>query len=132
VRKRLWLLPSLAAAAIASGCGSRNQGHTEGWQTCVDRNNVVVDEARCQEEQRRPSMSGALPLYLWYYYPFRSTIYPLGYGAPTGGYYSREPYAGVGTRSMGVPQLGAAAPSPRANVTRGGFGSSASQPSVGG
>ena len=127
--KRLWLIPPLAAAAIAAGCGSKpqppqGQGQGAGWQTCTDQQGRVVDERQCDARS-----TGYRPgLYRWYYYPFGGRPYPLGYGVPLGGTYSNEPHPGVSTRTLGVPG-GAAAP--RAGVVRGGFGKTGSGSSVG-
>jgi hypothetical protein len=112
--KRLWLIPSLAAAAIAAGCGrnappagqGQGQGQGTGWQTCTDQQGRVVDDSQCS-----PQASGYRPgLYRWYYYPYGGRTYPFGWGVPLGGTYSNEPHAGV----------------PRAGVSRGGFGATAS------
>jgi hypothetical protein len=122
--KRLWLIPPLAAAAIAAGCGSKpqpplGQGQGAGWQTCTDQQGRVVDERQCD-----PRSTGSRPgLYRWYYYPFGGRPYPLGYGVPLGGTYSKEPRPGVATQTMGVPGAG---------VVRGGFGRIGSGSSVGG
>src|SRR5471030_1351847 len=105
---RLWLVPSLAAAAIAAGCGSnpqslppqaQGQGQGAGWQTCTDQQGRVVDERQCDTRT-----SGYRPgLFHWYYYPYGGSPYPIGWGVPFGGSYSNAPVAGVVTRSNGVP-----------------------------
>ena len=121
--KRLWLIPPLAAAAIAAGCGSKpqvpqGQGDGTGWQTCTDQQGRIVDERQCDSRA-----AGYRPgLYRWYYYPFVGRPYPLGYGVPLGGTYSNEPHPGVATQTMGVPRSG---------VVRGGFGRTGSGSSVG-
>jgi hypothetical protein len=119
--KRLWLIPPLAAAAIAAGCGSRPQppqGQGDGgWQTCTDQQGRVVDERQCDSRS-----AGYRPgLYHWYYYPYGGRPYPLGYGVPLGGTYSSEPRPGVPTQTMGAPGGSA----PRSGVVRGGFGKTA-------
>ena len=123
--KTLWIVPTLAAAAIASGCGSRPpqpQGQGDGgWQTCTDQQGRVVDERQCDQRA-----SGYRPgLYRWYYYPYGGRIYPLGYGVPLGGSYSNDPFGGVPTRSMGTP-----AGAPRSGVVRNGFGKTGSSSST--
>jgi hypothetical protein len=115
--KKLWIVPTLAAAAIAAGCGSKPpqpQGQGDGgWQTCTDQQGRVVDERQCDQQA-----SGYRPgLFRWYYYPYGGPIYPLGYGVPLGGTYANEPRAGVPTRSMGTPRTG---------VVRSGFGKTGS------
>lgn len=119
MKKTLWLVPTLAAAAIAAGCGSRGQTvGGDGWQTCTDQQGRVVDERQCQGQ------GGYAPHpYRWYYYPYGGSHYPVGYGVPQGGYYSQQPYMGVATRSMGIPATGTARPA--SATVRGGFGSSA-------
>jgi hypothetical protein len=116
--KRLWLIPPLAAAAMAAGCGSnpqQGQGQGAGWQTCTDQQGRVVDERQCDSRS-----AGYRPgLFHWYYYPYGGRPYPIGYGVPLGGSYSNEPRAGVPT-SMGI------AGAPRAGVVRGGFGQTGS------
>jgi hypothetical protein len=117
--KKLWIVPTLAAAAIAAGCGSKPrqpQGQGDGaWQTCTDQQGRVVDERQCDSRA-----SGYRPgLFRWYYYPYGGTMYPLGYGVPLGGSYASEPRAGVPTRSIGTPGGTGA---PRSGVVRGGFG----------
>jgi hypothetical protein len=128
--KRLWLIPPLAAAALAAGCGSKpappqGQGDGTGWQTCTDQQGRVVDERQCDSRS-----AGYRPgLFHWYYYPFGGRPYPLGYGVPLGGTYSNEPRPGVPTQSMGVPGGGSA---PRSGVVRGGFGQTGSGSSAAG
>ena len=121
--KRLWLIPPLAAAAIAAGCGSKPQapqGQGDGgWQTSTDQQGRIVDERQCDTRS-----AGYRPgLYRWYYYPFGGRPYPLGYGVPLGGTYSSDPVAGIRSASGAVP---------RANVVRGGFGRTGSGSTVGG
>ena len=105
--KRLWLIPPIAAAAMAAGCVStpqppQGQGTGAGWQTCSDQQGRVVDENQCN-----PQTSGYRPgLFRWYYYPWGGRYYPIGWGVPQGGSYSNTPHAGV----------------PRTGVVRGGFG----------
>jgi len=93
--KRLWLIPPLAAAAMAAGCGSNRQPQGQdagaGWQTCTDQQGRVVDERQCDSRA-----AGYRPgLFHWYYYPFGGRPYPIGYGVPLGGSYSNEPRPGV-------------------------------------
>ena len=121
--KRLWLIPALAAAAIAAGCGSKPQAPQgqgdSGWQTCTDQQGRIVDERQCDTRS-----AGYRPgLYRWYYYPFGGRPYPLGYGVPLGGTYSNDPVAGIRSASGAVP---------RATVVRGGFGQTGSGSTVGG
>jgi hypothetical protein len=106
------LVTTLAAAAIASGCGSRRQ---QGWQTCVDRGQgTVVEQRYCDDEAPRAASPGYVPHYGWYYYP-RSYYWDapgLGARVPTGGNWSATPFA--------------SAPMARTGVVRGGLGSTAS------
>jgi hypothetical protein len=107
------LVSTLAAAALAAGCGSSPSA--QGWQTCVDRNQgTVVEQRYCDEEAPRTSMPGYGPHYGWYYYP-RSYYWEaptIGARVPTGGSYSALPL-----RSTPMARTGA--------VVRGGFGSTA-------
>ena len=127
--KRLWLIPPLAAAAIAAGCGSKpqtpqGQGDGAGWQTCTDQQGRVVDERQCDSRA-----AGYRPgLFHWYYYPFGGRPYPLGYGVPLGGTYSNEPRPGVATQTLGVP---GGTTAPRSGVVRGGFGQTGSGTAAG-
>ena len=111
----LSLVSTLAAAAIASGCGSF--GRRQGWQTCIDREtNVAVDRRYCDDEsdrQQRPS--SYVPHYSWYYYPrgYYRDAPGIGMRVPFGGTYSRTP-----TLSAPMARSGASA-------VRGGFGSTA-------
>ena len=122
MKNTLWLVPTLAAAAIAAGCGSRGRSSNAEaeWQTCVDQQGRVVDERQCQGPGGR-----AVAPYRRDDYPYGGPHYPIGYGVPLGGSYSAEPYAGVATHSMGVPKSGASRPASTGTV-RGGFGSTAS------
>lgn len=116
--RKLWLVPMAAAAAIASGCGSRPQ-QERGWQTCVDRTtNRVAEERECQSQAR----SGGGSAFMWYYYPYGGAHYPVGYGVPSGGHYAAQPFQNVPTRSIGIPRGGTAVPRP---AVRSGFGSTA-------
>ena len=113
--KRLWLIPPLAAAALAAGCGSKpqppqGQGQGGGWQTCTDPQGRVVEDAQCDQRS-----AGYRPGFLWYYYPYGGMRYPLGWGVPLGGSYSAAPFSGV----------------PRSGVVRGGFGQTGAGSSVG-
>jgi hypothetical protein len=112
--KKLWIVPPLAAAAIAAGCGSKSpqgQGQGAGWQTCTDQQGRIVDERECDTAR-----GGYRPgLFRWYYYPYGGTPYPLGWRVPLGGSYSPTPHVGV----------------PRASVVRGGFGATGAGHSVG-
>ena len=121
----LRLLPVLSVAAIASGCGSRGQTSqpTTGWQTCVDRNDRVVDDNACVEDRRATHPFGYIPMYRWYYYPYGSSRYPVGYGIPSGGRYIAEPYAGLGG--------GSPVASPAGAVRYGGFGSTGASAGAG-
>jgi hypothetical protein len=132
--KRLWLVPSLAAAAIAAGCGSnppslppqaQGQGQGTGWQTCTDQQGRVVDERQCD-----PHRSGYSPmLYRWYYYPWGGRPYPIGYGVPLGGSYSDQVRPGIPTLGLGAS--GGSVAGPRTGVVRGGFGQTGSGTSAG-
>jgi len=110
----LSLVSTLAAAAIASGCGSF--GRRQGWQTCIDRGtNVAVDRSYCDREWDEPRPSSYISHYSWYYYP-RGYYWDgpgIGMHVPLGGTYTRAP--------------GYSAPMARSGVSavRGGFGSTA-------
>ena len=126
--KRLWLIPPLAAAALAAGCGSKpqppqGQGQGAGWQTCTDQQGRVVDDAQCDQRS-----AGYRPGFRWYYYPYGGRPYPLGWGVPLGGTYSNEPRPGVPTSGLSAP---AGSGAPRPGVVRGGFGKTGSGVSAG-
>jgi hypothetical protein len=110
------LVSTLAAAALAAGCGSSPQpAAQQGWQTCVDRGKgTAVEQQYCDDEVARSSGPGYVPHYFWYYYP-RSYYWaapPIGSPVPQGGAYSLRPFNST--------------PMARTGVVRGGFGSTAS------
>jgi hypothetical protein len=110
----LSLVSTLAAAAIASGCGSF--GRREGWQTCVDRNtNTTVDRQQCDDDWSQSPAHNYVPHYYWYYYPrgYYWDAPGLGMRVPYGGSYNRAP-----SGSWPMARSGASA-------VRGGFGSTA-------
>jgi len=118
--KKLWLVPAMAAAAIAAGCGSNPKpplGQDQGtdWQTCTDQQGRVVDERQCD-----PRTAGYRPgLFRWYYYPWGGRPYPIGWLIPMGGSYSNTLLPGVPTPSMVARGVVSGS---RAGVVRGGFG----------
>jgi hypothetical protein len=122
----LSLVSTLAAAAMAAGCGSRSTAQTQGWQTCVDRDkNTVVDRQYCDSDWDSPHPSGYVPHFFWYYYP-RSYYWDaprIGMPIPVGGSYGPAPFA-----SAPMAGSGAAVHS----VVRGGFGSTAAGHASGG
>jgi|SRR3954452_12770134 hypothetical protein len=105
------LVSTLAAAALAAGCGSQQQG----WQTCVDRvQGTAVEQRYCDDERSRYATPGYRPHYGWYYYP-RSYYWDapgIGARVPPGGSWSAAP-------SLSAPMA-------RTGVVRGGLGSTAS------
>jgi len=103
----LGLVQAVSAAAIAGGCGSSQSHQT--WQTCVDRANTIVDDRKCENDQRQAAgPAGYMPFYRYYYY--RSISEPIiGHFAPAGGGFTR-------------PSGAVSHPS---STTRGGFGSTA-------
>ena|SRR5438270_191358 len=111
----LSLVSTLAAAAIAAGCGSF--GRREGWQTCVDRNtNTTVDRQNCDGDWTdSPPRFGYVPHYYWYYYPrgYYWNAPGIGMPVPYGGSYNRTP-------SVSAPMARSGA-----SAVRGGFGSTA-------
>jgi hypothetical protein len=103
------LVSTLAAAALASGCGSR-----QGWQTCVDRaSDTAVDRQHCDDEGRNAHPYGYVPYYHWYYFPrgYYWDAPGIGMRVPPGGSYSTTPYASAPMARTG------------GSVVRGGFGS---------
>jgi hypothetical protein len=120
----LSLVATLAAAAMASGCGSRNQ--QPGWQTCVDRDrNTVVDRQYCDDDWGTTHPTGYVPHYHWYYFP--RTYYwdapRVGMPVPAGGSYGSAPFERVPMGGSGAAVH---------SVVRGGFGSTAAGHSSGG
>jgi hypothetical protein len=106
----LHLVPAIAASILATGCGPQPT-HVE---SCVDGNSLVVDNKRCEEEDKtRAARSGYVPFYHWYYTP---------YGGST--------HYAVGTKLSGGTTVRPAVAS--STVVRGGFGSTGSgRPSIG-
>jgi len=109
------LVSTLAAAALAAGCGSSHPAQTQGWQTCVDRaQGTAVEQRYCEDEATRTTTPGYFPHYGWYYYP-RSYYWDapgIGSRVPVGGSYSALPF-----HSTPMARTGA--------VVRGGLGSTA-------
>ena len=107
------LVSTLAAAALAAGCGS-SAPVQQGWQTCVDRGaGTAVAQQYCDDDAARRSAPGYMPHYFWYYYP-RSYYWDapmIGSRVPEGGSYSQRPFSST--------------PMARTGVVRGGFGSTA-------
>jgi hypothetical protein len=106
----LRIVPAIAAAALAAGCGSpANQ--VANVRHCMDNTKTLVEPARCEEDSRRAAgrATGAyVPLYHWVYGPRGTAV-----GTHIGG----NPAFYRGTR-------GTVSPAP-SSTTRGGFGSSA-------
>jgi hypothetical protein len=101
------LVSTLAAAALAAGCGSSRTPAQEqqGWQTCVERGRGIAVEPRfCDEELARPSTAGSTPRYGWYY--FSRGYYwngpAIGSEVPQGGSYSTRPLASAPVARTGA------------------------------
>ena len=77
-------------------------------QLCTDQQQRVVDDRRCEDERQAAHPSGYVPLYRYYYAPYRAVGYAIG-EVKRGGTFVRPASGGVG---MG-------------RVMRGGFGSTA-------
>ena len=104
----LGLVQAVSAAALAGGCGSRQQT----WQACVDHANRIVEDQRCEDEQRQAQYYPQHPHFYHYYY-YRSSYAPaIGLIAPAGGDLTR-------------PSGSISHASSTSSVTRGGFGSTA-------
>lgn len=120
----LSLVSTLAAAAVAAGCGSRST--QQGWQTCVDRDrNTVVDRQYCDGDWDTPHPAGYVPHYYWYYYP-RSYYWDaprVGMPVPIGGSYGSRPFASTPMGGTGATMH---------SVVRGGFGSTGAGHASGG
>jgi hypothetical protein len=114
------LVATLAAAALAAGCGSppppAQQGQqVEGWQTCVDRaRGTAVEQRYCDEDTARARMPGYAPLFLWYYFPrgHYSSGPALGSRVPEGGRWGTQPFSSAPMSRTG-------------SVVRGGLGGTA-------
>jgi hypothetical protein len=109
------LVSTLAAAALAAGCGSSQPAQAQGWQTCVDRGQgTAVAQQYCDDEVARSNRPGYVPHYFWYYYPRSYYWNAPGFGSrvPEGGSYSLRPF-------HSTPMAGT-------GVVRGGLGSTAS------
>jgi len=106
------LVSTVAAAAMASGCGPWSG--QQGWQTCVDRvSDTAVNRQYCDDESSQPHPSGYVPQYHWYYYPrgYYWNAPPMGMRVPVGGSYGGTPIGSVRVAHD--------------SVSRGGFGSTA-------
>jgi hypothetical protein len=77
-------------------------------QLCTDQANVVVDDQRCDDERRATHRAGYVPIYRYYYAPFRGAGYAIG-ELVSGGSIVRPSAGGIGV----------------GRVVRGGFGSTA-------
>lgn len=129
----LVIVPAIAAAAIAMGCGSGTpQGPAQ--RVCIDNARTVVDQQRClDEEQRGRGASGSfatgtgdsggstgsgggvyVPMHHWYYYPYGSRLPILGSIAPSTG------------TSVAPGVVGGGSSPTSSGVVRGGFGSTSS------
>ena len=108
------LVSTLAAAAMAAGCGSSPPA--QGWQTCVDRTSkITVEQRYCDEEAPRYANRNYVPHYGWYYYPrgYYTSGPGIGMRVPDGGAWGGHQFV-----STPVSRTGA--------VVRGGLGSTAS------
>jgi hypothetical protein len=106
------LVSTVAAAAMASGCGPWSG--QQGWQTCVDRvSDTAVNRQYCDDESSQPHPSGYVPQYHWYYYPrgYYWNAPSMGMHVPVGGTYGSMPIESVRVAHD--------------SVSRGGFGSTA-------
>jgi hypothetical protein len=109
------LVASVAALAVASGCGSSNPTHQ---RLCGDAKGIAVEVEKCEQEvrQTQPHGHGYMPLYHYYYAPVGRS-YPVG-----------SPLSGASLTAPSGPGVRVAAPShgsPSSHTVRGGFGSSA-------
>jgi hypothetical protein len=77
-------------------------------QLCADQQNRVADDQRCEDERRASHSAGYVPLYRYYYAPYRAVGYALG-ELVNGGSFVRPMNGGIGI----------------GHVVRGGFGSTA-------
>jgi hypothetical protein len=99
----LGLVPAMASWFL--GCTPSHPVHQ---QVCTDAANQVVEDQRCDEERRASHPAGYVPLYRYYYAPYRAAGYALG-EIVSGGSTMRPSSGGIG--------LG--------RVVRGGFGATA-------
>ncbi len=109
------LVSTLAAAAIAAGCGS-SRAQQQGWQTGVERApETAVDRRYCDDDWGQARPAGYVPHYYWYYYPrgYYWDAPGIGMRVPGGGSYGAAPLG-----SMPMARTGGSA-------VRGGFGSTA-------
>lgn len=98
----LGLVPIIAA--FLADCGRSTPTHQ---QVCADGQNRVVDDQRCVDDDwNRTHQSGYVPLYHYYYMPYRGAGYAIGQML-SGGSYARP---GGGSRVA------------TGSVVRGGFG----------
>jgi len=112
----LGLVPIVAAAAIAGGCGSSRQIS----RTCVDGNQTAADLQNCQNEDERHAhgYSGSY-VYHWYYFnDGRPASYAPGTSVTGGTYVMPEGATFSGGSSFGA-------------VERGGFGSTGGEHGAG-
>jgi hypothetical protein len=113
------LVSTLAAAALAAGCGSSHTpappAPAEGWQTCVDHSRgTAVEQRYCDEDTARASTPGYIPHYLWYYFPrgYYGSGPAIGSPVPEGGRWGTQPFASAPMSRTG-------------SIVRGGLGSTA-------
>ena len=111
------LVSTLAAAALAAGCGSPPPPveQPQGWQTCVDRSRgTAVEQRYCDEDTARARTPGYVPLFLWYYFPrgHYSSGPAIGSRVPEGGTWGAQPFASAPLSRTG-------------SVVRGGLGGTA-------
>jgi hypothetical protein len=99
----LGLVPAIASWFIA--CRPSTPAYQ---QLCTDQQQRVVDDQRCEEERRASHPYGYVPLYRYYYAPYRAVGYAMGEIMHAGSY--ARPVSG----SVGLGR-----------VVRGGFGSTA-------
>ena len=106
------IVSAVASLALAAGCGSRTPTHQK---ACGDDTGRTVDWSKCEEEARKYEESrthghGYVPLYHWYYGPYRAPRPVVG-----------EPLAGFSRVQPTGPGVRIASPA----SARGGFGSTA-------
>lgn len=104
----LGLVPIMAAAAMAGGCGSRRQIS----RTCVDDNQFSADQKNCSYEDDRHShgYTGSYGYHWYYFYDGQPASYSPGTRVEGGTYVMPSGASFSGGSSVG-------------SVERGGFGS---------
>ena len=113
----LSLIPAVALMFTLSACNSVGDESQEFDRICVDKNNIRVEDCKCEEEAKKQHDSGIQPFYVWYFLT-RGGMNPI-HNYP------------LGTRVSGGSYSAPKISSPSHGTSRGGFGFSSHSGSSG-